>query len=101
MSGKSPLRVLIVGATSAIAGHVAREYARTGAQLFLVARDSTRLQALADELGPSVLGTANGDFDRLETNAAHVERAALVAPPACAARDRPASDVRLHQKACG
>lgn len=75
MSAAAPLRVLIVGATSAIAGHVAREYARAGAQLFLVARDRERLQALADELGAGVRGTASSDFDRLEDNAAHVERA--------------------------
>lgn len=68
-------RVAIVGATSAIAGHVAREYARRGARLFLVARDAGRLRALADELGTSVAGTSSGDFDELAANGAHVEAA--------------------------
>jgi len=68
-------RVLVVGATSTIAAHTAREYARRGAQLFLVARNRTRLEALADELGPAMAGLASGEFDRLEGNAPHVEAA--------------------------
>jgi len=76
VSSAHPQRVLIVGATSAIAGHVAREYARRGARLFLVARNSQRLHALARELGGAVAGTASGDFDELEANAGHVTAAA-------------------------
>lgn len=42
--------VLIIGATSAIAEAVARRYAARGAALFLVARRSERLAAIADDL---------------------------------------------------
>ena len=42
--------VLIVGATSAIAEHCARVWASRGDQLFLVARDNTRLSTIAGDL---------------------------------------------------
>ena len=43
-------RVLVLGATSAIAQQVARLYAARGAELFLVARNEERLSAVADDL---------------------------------------------------
>jgi decaprenylphospho-beta-D-erythro-pentofuranosid-2-ulose 2-reductase len=43
-------QVLIIGATSAIAQSVARQYAERGAELFLVARDAERLDSIADDL---------------------------------------------------
>jgi decaprenylphospho-beta-D-erythro-pentofuranosid-2-ulose 2-reductase len=43
-------RVLVLGATSAIAQQVARVYAERGAALFLVARNAERLGAVADDL---------------------------------------------------
>ena len=43
-------RVLVLGATSAIAQQVARAYAGRGAALFLVARNEQRLSAVADDL---------------------------------------------------
>lgn len=43
-------RILIVGATSAIAEATARRYAARGAALFLVARDAGRLEAIAADL---------------------------------------------------
>lgn len=43
-------RILIMGATSAIAEATAREFARRGDALFLVARNADRLQAIADDL---------------------------------------------------
>lgn len=43
-------RILVIGATSAIAVATAREYARGGARLFLVARDAIRLETLAADL---------------------------------------------------
>jgi short-subunit dehydrogenase len=52
-------RVLIVGATSAIAEAVAREFARRGAALVLMARDPQRLQAVAQDL--RVRGAASCD----------------------------------------
>jgi decaprenylphospho-beta-D-erythro-pentofuranosid-2-ulose 2-reductase len=43
-------KVLIVGATSAIAEQVARCYAKEGARLYLLARNSDHLDAIADDL---------------------------------------------------
>lgn len=43
-------RILIIGATSAIAEATAREFAGRGARLFLVARDPGRLEAIAADL---------------------------------------------------
>ena len=43
-------RVLILGATSAIAEQTARLFAARGDQLLLVARNTTRLQAICDDL---------------------------------------------------
>ena len=48
-------RVLIIGATSAIAQEVAKLYAETGSQLFLVARNSQKLEQIEQDL--SVRGT--------------------------------------------
>lgn len=46
----SNLRILIVGATSAIAEAVARLYAAQAAQLYLLARDPQRCEAIAQDL---------------------------------------------------
>lgn len=43
-------RILIIGATSAIAEATARELAQRGARLFLVGRDGARLEAIANDL---------------------------------------------------
>lgn len=43
-------RIVIIGATSAIAEATARVFAQGGARLFLVARDATRLEAIAADL---------------------------------------------------
>lgn len=43
-------RILIVGATSAIAEATARIYAARGAHFFLLGRDPAKLQAIADDL---------------------------------------------------
>jgi short-subunit dehydrogenase len=45
-----PQRVLVVGATSAIAAETARVYAAYGARLFLTGRDAGRLEAVAADL---------------------------------------------------
>ena len=53
-------RILIMGATSAIAEATARRFALRGDALFLVARDGLRLQAIADDLklrGAQLAGT--------------------------------------------
>jgi short-subunit dehydrogenase len=67
-------RVAIFGATSAIAGDVARLYAARGAQLFLVGRSADKLAALHQELGASVIGSATQDFDRTDQAEACVAR---------------------------
>ena len=57
-------RILIVGATSAIAEAVAREFAARGDALYLAGRSSERLQAIADDL--KIRGAGNvafGTFD--------------------------------------
>lgn len=50
MPAESSTRVLVVGATSAIATETARLYAARGARLFLAARDPDRLAAVAADL---------------------------------------------------
>jgi short-subunit dehydrogenase len=50
MPADSPVRVLVVGATSAIAAETARIYAARGARLFLAARHPDRLAAVAADL---------------------------------------------------
>ena len=44
------LKMMIVGATSAIAHETARHFAKDGATFFLVARNETKLNAVADDL---------------------------------------------------
>jgi decaprenylphospho-beta-D-erythro-pentofuranosid-2-ulose 2-reductase len=44
------MKVLIIGATSAIAQETAKCFARDNAELFLVARDAEKLNAVADDL---------------------------------------------------
>jgi short-subunit dehydrogenase len=58
-------RVLVLGATSAIAQHVARLYAARGASIFLVARNPQRLAAVADDLRVrgATVETAVADLD--------------------------------------
>jgi decaprenylphospho-beta-D-erythro-pentofuranosid-2-ulose 2-reductase len=50
MPPEASTRVLIVGATSAIAGETARVYAAYGARLFLTGRNAERLEAVAADL---------------------------------------------------
>lgn len=58
-------RVLIVGATSAIASEVARIYAARGARLYLLARSAPKLTALVKSLGNAAPATALADFAEL------------------------------------
>lgn len=62
MSSKGP-RVLIFGATSAIAAEVARLYAGRGGRLYLVGRNPDKLARLTDQLGPAVAGARAADLD--------------------------------------
>jgi decaprenylphospho-beta-D-erythro-pentofuranosid-2-ulose 2-reductase len=59
-----PAQIAIFGATSAIAGDVARQYAASGARLYLVGRNPEKLAALVTELGSAVVASAVQDFDR-------------------------------------
>ena len=64
-------RVLIIGATSAIAQAVARQLALQGDHLFLVARNAERLQAIGADLsirGASIAGNLARDLDHLESH---------------------------------
>lgn len=59
-------KVVIIGATSAIAEATARLYAARGAQLFLVARNEARLQDIAADL--RVRGSQDVSFASLDVN---------------------------------
>lgn len=67
-------RVLVLGATSAIAAAVAHRVARRGATLFIVGRSADKLDALRSELGSACIGALQADLDALERNAAVVEQ---------------------------
>ncbi|KUI63331.1 11-beta-hydroxysteroid dehydrogenase-like 3 [Cytospora mali] len=54
----SPERVLILGASSGVGHDIARQYARRGARLCVVARRAERINALAAECGDSCIGVA-------------------------------------------
>jgi decaprenylphospho-beta-D-erythro-pentofuranosid-2-ulose 2-reductase len=71
-------RVLIIGATSAIATAVARRYATGTARLFLVGRRMPALLALADDLrvrGAAEIDSAELDANATASHAAVIERA--------------------------
>jgi short-subunit dehydrogenase len=70
--------ILIIGATSAIAGEVARIYAAQGHGLYLIGRDPARLAALVaelDGLGADLRGHTSGDLDEFEHNAERIAAA--------------------------
>ncbi len=102
-------RILIVGATSAIATEVARAYAERGARLFLTGRNPQRLAAVADDIGVRGGGDVEiAELDVLDigSHAAVVEQAfasggldaALIAhgtlPEQTACQQSPAETVR-------
>jgi len=66
--------VLVVGATSAIGSEVARSFARSGARLFLVARNAERLAAVSEDL--RVLGA--GRVETAVLDVTHMDRHAAV-----------------------
>ncbi len=59
-------RILIIGATSAIAKETVKMFAAKGAQLFLVARNEEKLKVLASDL--MVRGAQKVDFMALDLN---------------------------------
>jgi decaprenylphospho-beta-D-erythro-pentofuranosid-2-ulose 2-reductase len=71
-------KILIIGATSAIAEAVARKYAQRSDALFLVARNAERLQAIAADLdvrGAARAATATLDVADFSAHAAIIEAA--------------------------
>jgi decaprenylphospho-beta-D-erythro-pentofuranosid-2-ulose 2-reductase len=71
-------RILILGATSAIAEAVARHYAGRGASLFLAGRDAQRLAHIAADLkvrGAREVVTGGIDFNQIDQHAALLESA--------------------------
>lgn len=72
-------KVMIVGATSAMARETARLFAASGDRLFLVGRNAERLQAVADDLkvrGSSEVPTAVADLDDVSRHPELVDAAA-------------------------
>jgi decaprenylphospho-beta-D-erythro-pentofuranosid-2-ulose 2-reductase len=61
-------RVLIFGATSAVAAEVAVLYAQRGARLHLVGRNPEKLAAVAARCAPAPVTTQQADFDDLDAN---------------------------------
>ena len=73
-------KILIIGATSAIAEAAARRFAQRGDSLYLLARDGERLDALLADLkirGASATAGARFDANDHERHAAVIEQAAI------------------------
>jgi short-subunit dehydrogenase len=71
-------RILILGATSAIAAETARLWARDGDALFLVARDEERLRVVGADLGVRGAARVDGlaaDLNDIERHEAILDRA--------------------------
>ena len=71
-------RILIIGATSAIAEATAAIYAARGDSLYLLARNQDKLAGVMGDLGDSVVGSEAGDFTEVDANDARIERAFTV-----------------------
>jgi len=73
--------ILIMGATSAIAEAVAREYAVQGHRLYLMARNESRLSTIAHDLkvrGAADVAVTSFDVDDFSTHAATIDQAYIV-----------------------
>ena len=68
-------KILIIGATSAIAERYARIEAARGSRFVLLGRNADRLQAIADDL--RVRGAAGADVARLDVDRLDAHEAAL------------------------
>ncbi len=68
-------RVLVLGATSAIAAEVTQIYAGRGARLYLVGRNPTKLAQVRGRLAVADASSEVADFSQLEGNEAIVGRA--------------------------
>lgn len=79
MKGRKPVKMLVLGATSAIAMATARIYAERGSALYLVARNEEKLAVVAADLqvrGASAVHTCVMDLDETEHHAAMLAEAA-------------------------
>lgn len=71
-------KILVLGATSAIAQATARRMLVEGAAFYLVARDANKLKSVEDDIharGGSVLGTYVADLDEYEKHAGLIQEA--------------------------
>jgi decaprenylphospho-beta-D-erythro-pentofuranosid-2-ulose 2-reductase len=71
-------KILIVGATSAMAEACARQWAQQGDQLFLAARNAQQLQSIADDLrtkGAAKVGSRVFDANQFDQHAALLQDA--------------------------
>jgi len=68
-------RVLIIGATSAVAQGVAQRLAQRGDQIFCLARNSEKLQAVKQQLGSAFQGSYCFDFNQTDQSTAAIARA--------------------------
>jgi decaprenylphospho-beta-D-erythro-pentofuranosid-2-ulose 2-reductase len=72
------LRVLIIGATSAIGGETAKLFAQAGARMFLTGRDPAKLAAVQDDLqvrGATLVETAELDVSRIPAHRTVIDNA--------------------------
>ena len=72
-------RVLIFGATSAIAQETAKRFAADGDRIFLVARDEAKVRSVAQDLivrGASFVDCAAADLNKFEDHEGLLEKAA-------------------------
>src|SRR5690606_18118237 len=72
---KAVPHVLIIGATSAIAGALAERYAQQGCRLHLIGRNPDKLAQLSARLGQAEVSSETADFTDHSNNERLVERA--------------------------
>jgi decaprenylphospho-beta-D-erythro-pentofuranosid-2-ulose 2-reductase len=78
MKASSMLKIMILGATSAIAHETARNFARDGAQFFLVARNTDKLNAISSDLqafGAGQVACATVDLNDTSAHAGLIDSA--------------------------
>jgi short-subunit dehydrogenase len=71
------MKVLIIGATSAIAQETAKQFAKEGADLFLVGRNADKLMAVQQDLGvrgANSVGTYVVDLDQIAQHPSILEK---------------------------
>ena len=69
------MKVLIIGATSAVAQHFAQIRTQQGDQVYLIARSQDKLQQVVQSLGDRVLGSESFNFTETEYAQSAIEKA--------------------------